>query len=104
MDTLKLKIDDELLDVINSSGKFKIEFSHFEITDETKDLLYQISISAEMGYPDILKEYDEVIAELNKLAEDDNYCYYPTFEWELNEEWWYKSAVYEIVENKGYNN
>lgn len=97
MDILKLKIDDELFDVINSTGKYKIEFSHFEETDETRELLYRISISPEMGNPDILREYDEVIAELHKLMYDDNYCYYPTFEWELNEEWWYKSAVYEIV-------
>lgn len=96
MDTLKLKIDDELLDVINSSGKFKIEFSHFEETDETMDLL-ELIYHSEVTNPDIFKEYNEVIAELNKLADDDNYCYYPTFEWELNEEWWYKSAVYEIV-------
>ena len=96
MDTLKLKIDDELLDVINSSGKFKIEFSHFEETDETMDLL-ELIYHSEVTNPEIFKEYNEVIAELNKLADDDNYCYYPTFEWELTEEWWYKSAVYEIV-------
>ena len=104
MNTLKLKIDDELFNAINSTGKFKIEFSHFEDTEETEDLLYRIIISPEVGYPDILREYNEIIAELNKLADDDNYCYYPTFEWELNEEWWYKSAVYEIVENKENNN
>jgi len=104
METLKLKIDDELFNAINSTGKFKIEFSHFEETDETENLLYNISVSPEVGFPDILREYNEVIAELNKLADDDNYCYYPTFEWEINEEWWYKSAVYEIVENKGNNN
>jgi len=104
MNTLKLKFDDELFNAINSTGKFKIEFSHFEDTDETHNLLYMITSSPEMGYPDILREYEEVIAELNKLADDDNYCYYPTFEWELNEEWWNKTAVYEIVENKEYNN
>ena len=104
MNTLKLKIDDELFNAINSTGKFKIEFSHFEDTDETEDLLYRIIISPEVGYPDILREYDEVMKVMKEEFDNGNYCYYPTFEWEINEEWWNKTAVYEIVENKGNNN
>lgn len=96
MDTLKLKIDDELLDVINSSGKFKIEFSHFEETEETNELLGLIALSEDTN-PDISREYDELMEEMKNEFEKGNYCFYPTFEWELNEEWWYKWAVYEIV-------
>lgn len=99
MDTIRLKLDEEIFDILSKNG-YKVEWAEFEVTDETEDLLYRITISPEMGNPDILREYNEVIAELNKLADDDNYCYYPTFEWALTEEWWNKSAVYEIIKNK----
>lgn len=104
METLKLKIDYELFDIINSTGKYKIEFSHFEENRDTNDLLYSITISPEMGNPDILREYEEVMKAMKEEFDNGNYCFYPTFEWALNEELWNTSAVYEIVENKGYNN
>lgn len=92
MDTLRIKFDNELFDLLQKNG-YKVEWLEFEESDETNELLE--IICSDDG--EIYEEFSNVQATFEELKNRGIYDYLPTFEWQINYDYWYKSAVYEIV-------
>ena len=99
MNTIRLKLDKKLIEILSKNG-YKVEWAEFEETDETEDM-FQF-ICNDIG--EIWEEYISTQATFEELKKRGIYDYFPTFEWQVNEDYWYKSNIYEVVENKNNNN
>lgn len=98
MNTIRLKLDKKLIEILSKNG-YKVEWAEFEETDETEEMFEYIS-----NYDgEIWEEYSNTQAVFEELKKRGIYDYFPTFEWQVNEEYWYKSNIYEVVE-KNKNN
>lgn len=92
MDTIRMKIDEGLFKSLQENG-FKVEWAEHIETDETNEMFDVIC----MDEGDIWDEYNRTQATFEELKKRGVYDYFPTFEWQINQDYWYTANIYEII-------